>query len=87
MADEVKRLPPDEGYNYSKIKPYALVYEHHEGDDEQTSLMVGMAANHDIHIRADRPGVAAVSHTLTLADFDALVEAVHQFHAEVPQDA
>lgn len=64
--------------------PYTIVYEHHEGGDPEHNLLVGMASNHDIHLRLDRPGVAAVSHTLTLADFDAWVEAVHAFHAEVP---
>lgn len=67
--------------------PYTLVYEHHQGGDEERSLMVAMASNHDIHLRADAPGVAAVSHTMTMADFDALVEKVHEFHAEVEEDA
>jgi hypothetical protein len=68
-------------------KPYTLVYEHHQGGDEERSLIVGMASNHDIHIRVDAPGVAAVSHMMTMADFDALVEKVHEFHAEVEEDA
>lgn len=66
---------------------YEIVYEHFQGGDTESPLMVAMAANHDIHIRVDRPGVAAVSHTMTMTDFDAMVEAIHNFHAEVPPDA
>jgi hypothetical protein len=78
--------PEEEGYKRSQNPPYTLVYEHHMGGDEEASLIVGMASNHDIHMRVDRPGVAAVSHTLTMADFDEMVEKIHEFHAEVPED-
>lgn len=80
-------MDKSEGYRTSENPPYTVVYEHHQGGDEQRSLLCAMASNHDLHIRVDAPGVAAVSHTLTMADFDAWVEAVHEFHAEVPQDA
>lgn len=64
-------------------EPYKIVYEHLYSGQPDASMMVGMAANHDIHFRLDAPGVAAVSHTLTMAEFDKLVENVHEFHAEV----
>lgn len=67
-------------------KPFTIVYEHALADHTERTLQVGMSANHDVHFRSDAPGVAAVSHTMTMADFDALVEKVHEFHAEVPQD-
>jgi hypothetical protein len=64
-------------------KPYEVVYEHVYSGEPDASMMVGMASNNDIHFRLDKPGVAAVSHTLTMEEFDQLVEKVHEWHAEV----
>ena len=63
--------------------PYEIVYEHVYSGQPDASMMVGMASNKDIHFRLDKPGVAAVSHTLTMEEFDKMVENVHAQYAEV----
>lgn len=65
-------------------KPYKIVFGH---DDVQNSkFAVGMAANHDIHLRLIRPDGRLIDHTMTMDDLDKLVEKVHEFHAEVPDE-
>lgn len=72
-------------------KPYTIVYQHttgseHESPNNVRRMVIGMAGNHDIHIKVDAPGIAAVSHVFTMADFDEAVEKIHAFHAEVEVD-
>lgn len=47
------------------------------------TMKVDMDENQDIYIRCDAPGVARVTHMLTLPELDDMVEKIHAFHAEV----